>query len=152
MANYNEADLPQKFTPKGGKNTLGKMIGAYVLGSQLSGPKGYSHEQVLQQKTADAIIKEHHADREHARSKQFASHKSNIEVEDRRLAADTVHEFAQKYPHATEISHGGTKVKFGKKSGSSPKPKPQPENTKPKPDKPKPPSNKGNKSGKGKTK
>jgi hypothetical protein len=120
MANYNEAELPQKFLPKGGKNTLGKMIGAYVIGSQLAGPKGSTHEQILEQKTADAIIDTHKQAAQHGREMQKGKQFHNQALEKQRFEADTVHEFATRYPHATEIKHGGTSVKFSKRGSSKP--------------------------------
>lgn len=128
-------------------------IAAALIGASMGNKKGkkeYENEAKLAKYKTD--LSEYSAQQSHVRdmqkSKQLANYKAqdsarahNQGLEAKRFEADTVHEFASRYPHATDIQHGGTKVRFGKRSGSTPS---KSKDTQPKA--------KAKKSGKGKTK
>ena len=162
----------QNLTNTGPK--IGHIIAGAVGGLISSGKKGGFSSSETRNKMRDrehsayvsnALENEKHR-REMQKSQQFQDYESTKSkdahtraLEAQGVALAAVESTANRYPHATEIKHGGTSIKFGKRSGSSPKPTTKPEDTsknaKPKSNKPKPPSNKGNKgskSGKGKTK
>ena len=105
-------------------------IAGAILGASVGNKKSkkeYDNEAKLAKYKTD--LSEYSAQQSHMRelqkSKQFSSYKAqeskqshNQNLESKRFEADTVHEFAGKYPHATEIKHGGTSVKFSKRGSS----------------------------------
>ena len=112
------------------KGIIGAVIGT-AFGSKNQGfGKTETHNRMADRTHAANVedeMKNRDAAREIKKGKQFSQYKAeeskqshNQSLESKRFEADTVHEFATRYPHATEIKHGGTSVKFSKRGSSKP--------------------------------
>ena len=129
---YSELDAIKNVANMAPKKGLFGAAAAAILGASVGNKKSkkeYNNEATLEKYKTD--LSEYSAQQSHKRelqkSKQFSSYKAqeskqshNQNLESKRFEADTVHEFAGKYPHATEIKHGGTSVKFSKRGSSKP--------------------------------
>jgi hypothetical protein len=107
-------------------------IAAAIFGAAVGNKKSkkeYDNEAKLAKYNTD--LREYSAQQSHKRDMQKSQQLSNYKAQDssrthsqsleaKRFEADTVHEFATRYSNATEIKHGGTSVKFGKRGSSKP--------------------------------
>lgn len=133
MSEMNQLKNMEKAIPN--VHPLVKTVLAYAAGKKLaggSGPSGFGKTETTNRmvdRAHEANVQDEMKNRDTARElkkgKQFANYKAqeskqshNQALEKQRFEADTVHEFATRYPHATEIKHGSTSVKFSKRGSS----------------------------------
>jgi len=103
------------------KTIIGGIIGAGIAKKGSGFSKSETTNRMVDRNHA-ANVEDEMKNRDHSRDLKKGQQFHNQNLEAKRFEADTVHEFATKYPHATEIVHGGTKIKFGKREKSSSKP------------------------------
>jgi hypothetical protein len=132
MSEMNQLKNMEKAIPKMGsaaKGILGLVVGGALGGGSKFGKTETSNRMVDRAHAANVEdeMKNRDSAREIKKGKQFSQYKAeeakqshNQALEKQRFEADTVHEFATRYPHATEIKHGGTSVKFSKRGSSKP--------------------------------
>jgi hypothetical protein len=132
MSEMNQLKNMEKAIPKMGsaaKGILGLVVGGALGGGNKFGKTETSNRMADRAHAANVEdeMKNRDTARELKKGKQFSQYKAeetkqshNQALEKQRFEADTVHEFATRYPHATEIKHGGTSVKFSKRGSSKP--------------------------------
>ena len=129
----NQLKNMEKAIPKMGaaaKGILGLVVGSALGGGSGKFGKTETSNRMVDRTHAANVedeMKNRDTAREIKKGKQFSQYKAeeskqshNQALEKQRFEADTVHEFATRYPHATEIKHGGTSVKFSKRGSSKP--------------------------------
>ncbi len=127
----NQLKNMEKAIPKMGsaaKGVLGLIVGSALGGGGGKFGKTETSNRMVDRAHAANVedeMKNRDTARELKKGKQFSQYKAeeskqshNQALEKQRFEADTVHEFATRYPHATEIKHGGTSVKFSKRGSS----------------------------------